>query len=189
MAYFSDDELRSMGFRHVGTNVRVSDRAALYDLDRISIGDNSRIDDFCVLAGSVTIGRNVHVTVHCNLAGGRAGVTLADFSTLAYGCHVVAQTDDYSGRTMTNSTIPAEFKNERSDPTVVGRYAILGTGTIVLPGVVIGEGVSAGAGSVFTTSPDPWGIYVGAPARRVKDRARDLLALADDYRARYDAPS
>jgi len=139
-----------MGFRHIGRNVRISDRAALYDVDRISIGDNSRIDDFCVLAGSVTIGRNVHVTVFCNLAGGRAGVTLADFSTL------------------------------------VGRYAILGTGTIVLPGVTIGEGVSAGAGSVFTTSADPWGIYVGAPARRAKERSRDLLQLAEDYRARFD---
>ncbi|MBM3683624.1 MAG: acyltransferase [Actinobacteria bacterium] len=186
MGYFSDDELSSMGFRHIGRNVRISDRAALYDVDRISIGDNSRIDDFCVLAGSVTIGRNVHVTVFCNLAGGRAGVTLADFSTLAYGCHIVAQTDDYSGRTMTNSTIPGEFKRERSEPTLVGRYAILGTGTILLPGVTIGEGVSAGAGSVFTTSADPWGIYVGAPARRAKERSRDLLQLAEDYRARFD---
>lgn len=189
MGYYRDDELRSMGFRHVGNDVRVSDRASLYDLDRISIGDHSRVDDFCVLAGSVTIGRNVHVTVFCNLAGGRAGVTLADFSTLAYGCHVVAQTDDYSGRSMANSTIPAEFKRETSEPTIVGRYAILGTGTIVLPGVTIGEGVSAGAGSVFTTSADPWGIYVGAPARRVKERSRDLLLLAEEYRSRFDSPS
>ncbi|NBP50197.1 MAG: acyltransferase, partial [Actinobacteria bacterium] len=63
MAYMSDDEVRSLGFRHVGRGVKISTRAAIYDADRISIGDHSRIDDFTVLAGNVEIGRNVHVTV------------------------------------------------------------------------------------------------------------------------------
>lgn len=158
MAFLNVDEMRSMGFAHLGRNVRISDKASIYDADRISIGDNSRIDDFCVLSGRVTIGRNVHVAVLCNIAGGRAGVSLDDFSGLAYGCHVVAQSDDYSGRTMTNPTVPAEFKEEQSQPVVVGRHALLGTCSVVLPGVTIGEGVSSGAGTVFTRSADAWGI-------------------------------
>ena len=181
MAYLSNDDLKALGLKALGKNVLLSDKASIYTPEMISIGDHSRIDDFCVLAGSVSIGRNVHVTVFCNLAGGRAGIELRDFSTLAYGCHLVAQTDDYSGRTMTNSTIPSEFKDETADRVDIGRYAILGTGTTVLPGVTIGEGVSAGAGTIFTRSVDAWGIYVGAPARRVKERSRDLLALADQY--------
>lgn len=181
MGYLSEDTVRSMGFAHIGQNVRISDKAAIYDTERISIGDNSRIDDFCVIAGKVDIGRNVHITVFCNLAGGRAGLALGDFSTLAYGCHIIAQTDDYSGRSMTNSTIPEKLKDERSEHTVVGRFAILGAGSIVLPGITINEGVSAGAGTIFTRSADPWGIYVGAPARRVKERSRELLRLHEEY--------
>lgn len=183
MAYLDADRLRAMGFASLGRNVLVSDRAAIYDCDRITIGDNSRIDDFCVLAGRIDIGRNVHVTVFCNLAGGREGLVLEDFSTLAYGCHVVAQSDDYSGATMANSTVPARFKNETSLRTVVGRHSILGTGSVVLPGVVLAEGTAAGARTVFTRSTEPWGVYVGAPARRAKERSRDLLALEADYLA------
>lgn len=181
MAYLTREALDNLGLRHLGRNVRISDRAALYDTDRLSIGDNSRIDDFCVVAGEVTIGRNVHVTVFSNLAGGRSGVTLADFSTLAYGCHIVAQTDDYSGRTMANSTIPARYKDETSAPIRIGRHAILGTGCIVLPGVHVQDGVAGGAGTVFIRSTEPWSIYVGVPARRTGPRARDLLELEAAY--------
>ena len=181
MAYLSEEALLSMGFESLGKNVLISEKASLYDVDRLSIGDNSRIDDFCVVAGRVSIGRNVHVTVFGNVAGGRAGVRLEDFATLAYGCHVIAQTDDYSGKTMTNSTIPERFKAEVSAETVVGRYAILGTGTIVLPGASIAEGVSSGAGTVFVRPTQPWSVYLGCPAQLLKQRSRDLLDLADEY--------
>jgi acetyltransferase-like isoleucine patch superfamily enzyme len=181
VAYLGQEALENLGLRQLGSNVRISDRAALYDTDRLSIGDNSRIDDFSVVAGAVTIGRNVHVTVFSNLAGGRAGVTLEDFATLAYGCHIVAQSDDYSGRTMANSTVPGRFKHETSAPVRIGRHAILGTGCIVLPGVHIQDGVAGGAGTVFVRSTEPWSIYVGVPARRIGPRATDLLQLEATY--------
>lgn len=177
MAYMTDEEVRSLGFRHVGRGVKISTRAAIYDADRISIGDHSRIDDFTVLAGSIDIGRNVHVTVFCNLAGGRAGISIGDFSTLAYGCHLVAQTDDYTGETMANSTVPLEYRTEISEPVVLGRHVILGTGTVVLPGVELREGTSSGARTLFLESSHPWTIYVGQPARPLRERSRALLDL------------
>jgi acetyltransferase-like isoleucine patch superfamily enzyme len=179
--YLSSKALNTLGFRHLGKNVLVSDKASIYSPESISIGDNSRIDDFCVMAGSLAIGCNVHVTVFCNLAGGRAGIELGDFSTLAYGCHIVAQTDDYSGRTMTNSTIPPDFKNETSAKVVVGAFSILGTNTIVLPGVNIGVGVASGARTTFVTDAKPWTIYVGTPAHELRDRSKDLLRLYDQF--------
>ena len=177
MAYMTDEEVGSLGFRHVGRGVKISTRAAIYDADRISIGDHSRIDDFTVLAGSIDIGRNVHVTVFCNLAGGRAGISIGDFSTLAYGCHLIAQTDDYTGATMTNSTLPLEYRSEITAPVVLSRHVILGTGTVVLPGVIIGEGTASGACTLFLESSEPWSIYAGQPARLMRARSKDLLAL------------
>lgn len=175
-----------MDFRYLGQNVQVSDKASIYSPELMSLGDNSRIDDFCVLSGNVTLGRNASIAVFCNLAAGRASITLRDFATLAYGCHIVAQSDDYSGMTMTNPTIPLKFKNEVSEPVVIGQHAILGTGTIVLPGVHIPDGVASGARTLFVDSPEPWSIYVGTPARRLKDRARDLLTLRDQYLGQSD---
>ena len=181
MAYYSPTELESLGFKGLGKSVLVSTKCSIYTPESVVLGDHSRGDDFAMLAGNVEIGRNVHITAYCNVEGGRAGVNIGDFSTLAYGCHVIAQSDDYSGRTMTNSTIPARFKNEDSRAVRLGKHVILGTGTIVLPGVELPDGVAAGAGTLFTKSVEAWGLYVGSPAKRVKERSRALLALTEEF--------
>jgi len=109
MAYLSDKELLSMGFKRLGSNVKISDKAAIYDCHKIEIGDNSRIDDFCIVSGNVVIGRNTHITPQCLVAGGSPGIIIGDFIALAYGVKVFAQSDDYSGKTMVNSTIPKKI--------------------------------------------------------------------------------
>lgn len=186
MAYLDAQSVADLGFAHVGKNVRLSTRAAFYDTNRISIDDNSRIDDFCLVSGSVEIGRNVHIAAFSNVAGGPAGVALGDFCTLAYGCQLIAQSDDYSGAAMTSSTVPRKYKNERAERISVGRHTILGTNTVVLPGVTIPEGVASGAGTLFIRSADPWTMYVGSPARPIKPRSQALLALEYQYLSEED---
>lgn len=181
MPYLNTDQLSEMKFKSLGKNVCISDKASIYNADQIEIGDNSRIDDFCVVSGKVKIGRNVHMAVYSHLAGGRAGIEMHDFSGLAYGCQIFAQSDDYSGKTMTNPTVPAEFKNETEAPVIIGRHCILGTNTIVIPGVHIKDGTSVGAMAMVTKSTEEWSIYLGAPARRVKARSKNLLELETLY--------
>jgi len=183
MAFLTDVQLREMGFKSLGKNVKISDKAAIYNCDRISIGDHSRIDDFCVISGTVTLGRNVHIAIFCNVAGGEPGITMEDFSGLAYGCHVFAQSDDYSGKTLTNPTVPAIYKNEMKAAINIGRHVIIGTSSMVLPGVQLAEGCSVGAMSMITKSTEPWGIYFGSPAKRIKNRSQDLLELEKAYLA------
>lgn len=170
-----------MGFKSLGKNVRISDKAAIYNRDQIDIGDNSRIDDFCVVSGKVSIGKNVHITIFCNIAGGSEGVTLEDFSTLAYGCHVFSQSDDYTGETLTNSTIPGKYKHETKKAVHIGRHCIIGTNSLIFPGVRLGDGCSVGAMSMVLESMEPWSVCLGIPAKKVKDRKRDLLKLERDY--------
>lgn len=186
MGYLSVSALTALGFAHLGRDVMISDKASVYDAHQISIGDRSRIDDFVVLSGRIVIGRNVHIAVFCNLAGGSAGITMGDFSGLAYGCHLIAQSDDYSGHTMTNPTVPDRYKHEASEAVVLGNHVILGTNSIVLPGVELGEGVSSGAGTLFTRSAEPWSVYVGSPARRIRSRSKELLDLAARYLSEPD---
>ncbi len=181
MTYLTQNQLNDLGFRKLGKNVKVSDKASIYNPDQISIGDNSRIDDFCVLSGQIELGQNVHIAVFCNLAGGEKGITLDDFAGLAYGVMVFAQSDDYSGRTLTNPTIPAEYKNVTSKAVHIGRHVIVGTGSIVFPGITIANGCSVGAMSLVSTSTEEWGIYVGIPAKRVKERSKELLTVESSY--------
>lgn len=181
MPFLSQQQLESMGFRSLGRNVRISDKAAIYNPEQIEIGDHSRIDDFCVVSGKVSIGRNVHIAVFCNVAGGSEGIIFEDFSGLAYGCHVFSQSDDYTGRTLTNPTVPAQFKREFKKAVRLGRHCIVGTNSLIFPGVILAEGCSVGAMSMVTKSTEEWGVYSGIPARRLKDRKRDLLVLEQAY--------
>jgi len=50
MAYLGPQDLRNLGFKRLGSGVQLSDKASVYGAARIEIGDNTRIDDFCVLS-------------------------------------------------------------------------------------------------------------------------------------------
>lgn len=181
MAFLSQASLSELGFHHLGLDVKISDKASIYNPELMEIGDHSRIDDFCVISGKVTIGRNVHIAIFCNVGGGELGVTLEDFSGLAYGCHVFTQSDDYSGRTLTNPTVPDLYKRETKAPILIKRHSIVGTSSVILPGVTLEEGTSVGAMSMITKSTEPWSIYFGIPAKRLKARSQDLLELEQRY--------
>ena len=58
---------------------------------------------------------------------------------------------------------------------------IIGAGAIILPGVDVAEGCSVGAMALLTKSTLPWGIYIGNPARRLKERKQDLLELEKQF--------
>jgi acetyltransferase-like isoleucine patch superfamily enzyme len=181
MAYLDDIELKKLGFKSIGTGVRISDKCSIYNPECIDLGSNCRIDDYCIISGNVSIGNYCHITPMCLIAGGHPGVHLSDFVTLAYGVKIFSQSDDYSGSSMVNSLIPKKFKNEFFARVSIGRQVIIGANSVVLPGVVIGEGCSFGAMSLVLKSTQPWGIYVGQPVRRIRERSKDLIQLEQSF--------
>ncbi|GAA2557579.1 acetyltransferase-like isoleucine patch superfamily enzyme [Neomicrococcus aestuarii] len=54
-------------------------------------------------------------------------------------------------------------------PVRIGDGTWIGAGVIVLPGVTIGKGCVIGAGSVVTKDCAPNGLYVGSPAKLVRE--------------------
>ena len=181
MAYYTEEELQTLGLKYLGKNVKISDKASIYNHEQIEIGDNSRIDDFCVISGKIKIGKNVHITPTCLVAGGIEGIIFEDFTTIAYGVQVFTQSDDYSGKTMCNSTIPKKYKEEIFNEVILKKHSIVGAASVIMPGVILGEGTSIGAMSLVLKSTKPWGIYVGNPVKRLKDRKKDLLELEKKY--------
>ncbi|MBN1476833.1 acyltransferase [Candidatus Sumerlaeota bacterium] len=179
MGSLPESQLRQMGFRHLGSNVKISECASLHGVARISIGDESRIDDFCVLSageGGISIGRHVHIASHCILVG-QGAIVLEDFSGLSSRCAIYSSTDDYSGKSMTNPTVPDEFRDVTHAPVRLGRHALVGSGTTILPGVTLGEGAAVWAMSLVRGDCEPFQSYFGVPAKRMTRRSRDLLEL------------
>ena len=66
-----------------------------------------------------------------------------------------------------------------SAPVVIGDHVWLGARVSVLPGVTIGEGAVVATGSVVTKSLEPYGLYAGVPAKRLRDRERVRYQLPD----------
>lgn len=181
MAYYNEEELKNLGFKYYGKNVKISDKASIYNHEQIEVGDNSRVDDFCVLSGKVKIGKNVHIAPFCLVAGGEKGIVFEDFTGLAYQVQVFTQSDDYSGKTMTNPTVPIDYKKEIKKDVLIKKHSIVGAGSIIMPGVVLEEGTSIGAMSLVRKSTEEWSIYLGNPAKKIMNRKKDLLELEKEY--------
>lgn len=186
MAILSREALENIGFASLGDNVQISDRASFYGVARIALGSNVRIDDFCVLSaglGGISIGRHVHIAVYSSLIG--AGqITLSDFCNISSRISIYSSSDDYSGATMTNPTVPSEYTGVIHADVFLGKHVIVGSGSVILPGVTLEDGVAVGALSLVNRNCEAFGIYAGNPARRVKERQRDLLDTEQRFMTR-----
>jgi acetyltransferase-like isoleucine patch superfamily enzyme len=175
MSYLSRRQLEAMNFRKLGINIKISEKASFYNCDQIEIGDNSRIDDFCVISGKIKIGAYVHIAPFGLIAGGEKGISIGDFSGVSYGGKIFSQSDDYSGQFMTSPLIPKEYKNEKQAQVTIGKHVIIGASAVIFPGVYVADGCSIGAMALVTKSTEPWGVYIGIPAKRIKEKSREIL--------------
>lgn len=178
--FYTEQELREIGFAKVGKNVLISQKCSIYQAEKMEIGNNVRIDDFCILIGNIVIGNNIHIGAFCHLSGG-SGIVMEDYSAVSQKCSLYSQSDDYSGRFMTNPTIPDKYKQVKCGKIVIGRHAIIGASCVVLPGVCVGEGVSVGSMSLVNKSLEAWTVNVGIPCRTIRKREKDLLRLEKEY--------
>lgn len=179
MAWLTHEQMTTMGFASCGENVSLSDKASYYNCKNIRLGNHVRIDDFCVLSagiGGIDIGNYVHIAIFSSLIGA-GNISLADFCNISSRVSIYSSSDDFSGKAMTNPTVPAEFTNVQHADVKLGRHVIIGAGSVVLPGVTLEEGVAVGALSLVKKDCQAFGIYMGSPTKRIAERKRDLLEL------------
>ena len=188
-SFYTEEELKGLGFRHIGNGVCISRKASIYGAQNISLGDHVRIDDFCILSGRIEIGSYVHVAAYTALYGGSDGIFIEDFANLSSRICVYSVSDDYSGQTMTNPMVPDEYKAVESAPVHIRRHVIVGSTSVILPGVDLMEGSAFGSFSFINHDPEPWSMNAGIPARKIKDRSRNLLELEKQFAALHKSKS
>ena len=190
--FYSEDDLRGFGIKSVGVNVRIARNCTISGLENISIGSNVRIDGYCsIFAGGdgwLEIGSFVHIGGYAVLCCG-AGIRMEDFSGISQGVRIYCGTDDYTGKTLTNPTVPKKYLGITSGTVTLKRHVIVGSGSVILPRVTIGEGSSVGALSLVTKSLPEWGVYFGCPARRIKARSKQLLERERELLAELERDS
>lgn len=184
MGYLDQDQLKALGFKSIGTDVKISDKASIYNPSQISVGSHVRIDDFAIISagtGGIIIGDYVHIACFCGLMGS-AEIRMDDFSGLSSRVFIYSSSDDYSGKSLTNPTIPEKFKNVHTAPVHLNKHVIVGTCATILPGVTIGIGSAIGAYALVGTDIPASVIATGQPCRVVKERKTDVFKLEEELR-------
>ena len=176
-SFYTENELKNIGFKYFGKNVLISKNACIYGANNISIGDNVRIDDFCILSGNIKLGNYIHISAATLLFGGKNGIEISDFCSVSSRCAIYADTDDYSGMAMANPMVPEECRNVVGGKVLLKKHVLIGTGCTVLPNLIINEGVSVGCMSLINKSLEEWGIYIGIPCKKLKSREKNILEL------------
>ena len=171
-SFLSRKELDTIGFGSIGNDVNISRHCSIYSPNNIHIGNHVRVDDFCILSGNVSIGNYVHIAAGVYLFAGESRIILEDFSGISSQSSVYAVSDDYVGGYLTNPMIPAKYRNIIVGEVVIGKHVVIGTHSVILPAVRIGCGSSIGAMSLVVKDVEAWGVYVGIPCRKIKDRER-----------------
>jgi acetyltransferase-like isoleucine patch superfamily enzyme len=170
-SFYSQKELTDIGLKHYGENVLISRFARFYSPEKIEIGNNVRIDDFCILSGNITIGSNIHISAYVGMYGAK-GIILEDYTGISPRSTLYSAMDDFSGNYLIGPIHPIELTNVTGGEIKIRKFAQIGANSVVFPNITIGEGVVVGAFSLVTKSLDDWGIYAGIPAtwRRARER-------------------
>jgi galactoside O-acetyltransferase len=162
--------------KRLGNNSIIGKTVRIRYPELVEIGDNVILDDFIYISTALTIPGNVHVASGCHLIGGRQCHVLLDkYSTLAPNCVLAAGSDDYTGGVGSPMVPQAVRGNPDSGDITVGRFVIVGAGSVLMPHVVLGEGSAVGALSLVKKSVPPWELHAGVPARKIRDRDKERI--------------
>jgi acetyltransferase-like isoleucine patch superfamily enzyme len=138
-----------------GENVIIYDFVNAY---RCAIGDNTKIGAFVEIQQGVIIGKNCKIGSHSFIC---EGVTIEDNVFIGHGVSFI--NDKYPHSVNKDGSMKSASDWELI-PTTVRRGASIGTGAVILCGVIIGENAIIGAGSVVTRDVAPDSTVAGNPA-------------------------
>ena len=129
MSFIKQEELEKIGFKYLGKNVLISDKCSIYNAKNISIDDNTRIDDFCILSAGedgIEIGKYVHIACFSSLIG-KSKITMKDYSGISSRVSIYSSSDNYDGEWMTNPCLPKNVTNTTHQEVIIGKHVVIGS--------------------------------------------------------------
>jgi acetyltransferase-like isoleucine patch superfamily enzyme len=142
------------------------------DVQSQSVGDGTRIWQFCVVLAGAKIGENCNICANVLIEN---DVIIGDNVTVKSGVQlwdgVRIEDNVFIGpnATFTNDLMPrSKVYPTQFLQTVIKAGASIGANATILPGITIGEHAMVGAGAVVTRDVPAGKIVVGNPAKIVR---------------------
>jgi acetyltransferase-like isoleucine patch superfamily enzyme len=187
-------------FKHCGKGLILGRGITLRTPGNISLGENSAIDDNCLLDGGtgkdcrVFIGDRVIISRGCVIQAKTGPLEIADRCDIGAHClltsaggislapSVLIAGNCYIGGARYNlhsTSVPILEQGTYSrGPISIGEGTWIGAGATILDGVTIGRGAVIGAGSLVTRDIADFSIAIGRPARVIRQRTDSSTTLS-----------
>ena len=102
-----------------------------------------------------------------SILDGRNGIVVGEDVVFASNVRIWTEQHDHEDPYFRCST-------QKHDPVIIDRHAWIGSHTIILHSVHIGEGAVVAAGAVVAKNVAPYTIVAGIPAKKIGERTHDL---------------
>jgi galactoside O-acetyltransferase len=160
MTGWNEEIKKELGY--CGNNVFIGHNVVFTNPKNVHLGDNVRIDPFCLITTALEVGEYAQICSHAVLGGGaQHKITLGKWNFIGYGSKLFCASEDYSG----DFGPVNEFWGNSG----------IASDVVVLPGVTFPEGCTIGASSfVYSKSElNEWSVYIGNPLKFHKPRNKE----------------
>lgn len=158
--------------KYIGEGVIIGKAVRIRRPEDVMIGDYTIIDDFCYISSALEIGRYCHIAPNVTISGGKGKLTMGNICSIAAGSSIHTGSSDYKGVSLDFPSIPLEFRfGGFSEDIVFDDHVLLGSHTVVLPGVHLPEGFASAALTVIKKREyESWTLYGGHRCEKIMTR-------------------
>lgn len=158
--------------RKCGEGVSLMPLAKIANPGVVELEDFCRIRDFVFIWGGqgVKIGKYTDVQPHVVVWGG-GELVVGDQVSIGPGSVLLTAVYSHKEGLKMVDGLGEGTANALYGKLVIGDDVYIGANCTLMPDIIIGEGAVLGAGSFINTDAEPWGIYVGSPAKKIGTRA------------------
>ena len=164
---FYNDHIKYEHPLNIGTNALIRSGSILYAGS--SIGNNFQTGHQVTIREKAQIGNNVSIGTLSDIQG---NCKIGNYVRLHSNVHIgqLSVIDDFVWIfpyvVLTNDPTPP---SENFVGVHIHSFAIVATGSIIMPGLDIGQDSLIGAGAIVTKSVEPYAVSVGNPAKVISD--------------------
>jgi len=158
--------------KYCGKNVIIGKTVRIRKPEECIIGDNTIIDDFAYISCAIEIGKNCHIASHVSISGGKGKFKMGDYSTLSSHVSIHCASSDYTQTSLDLPSVPEEEQyGGYVEDIELGSYVVIGSHSVILPGVKIPDKVACGAYTLLNKKDyEELSLYVGIPSKFLKKR-------------------